>query len=425
MSRWITVVGLLWVPIVAIADPPVPNPDKPVDYVRWVNGKYSQGITENAAAVYLEAVGSFVPDEELLELAFKRGPGKWSATERGKLREYVGRNADSLKRYARAARMPKCYFALKSESGSMMGVMFPELRVLRELAKLTAGRARLRLLEGDVDGAVEDAATLLLVGRHLQDQPLLISYLVGLAAGGLAYDAVLLEVPRVASAPVDYMRILKTLKDADKPPVRPFPQLEFEMLSLWDFAQRSLHDADGDGRFESATLDGETFTFEAPQELAEIVRGSRDYYMGCQEVFVADYQKSERRADELERESKAHKGGSLLQIFSPALKKVSQVQRRFIAGRNGYRTVFLLYAYRDEHGSWPKALEEALPGKRGRVAVDPFANKPFGYQLEDGQPFLYSVSVNGVDDGGEPCRGDDGKPKWGDTGDYVLWPLGD
>ncbi len=422
MSRWITLVGLLCVPLVTAAEPPPPNPDKPVDYVKWLNDKYGQGITENAADVYLEAVSSFVLDEELLELAVKTDPKQWSSKQRDELREYITGNADSLKSYARAARMSKCYFALNSESGSMSEVPLPDWAALRWLAKLSAGRARLRLLQGDVDGAVEDAATLLCVGRHMQAQPYLKQYLAGIAIGALTYDAVLLEIPRLVSDPVDYMRILKTLKNADKPPRRPVRQIECELLFQWDVAQRSLHDADGDGRFESATSGGQRFTFETPQELAVIVRESRDHCAGCKALFVADYQESSRRAEELDRNLKAQKGETPLGTFAPSLTRFSQIQRGAIASRNAYRTIFLLHAYQAEHGSWPQTLKEALPGKRGGVAIDPFSNKPFGYQLKDGKPFLYSVSTNGVDDGGEPCRDDDGKPKWGDTGDYVFWP---
>ncbi|MCK4342934.1 MAG: hypothetical protein KAY37_14570 [Phycisphaerae bacterium] len=425
MSRWITLVGLLWVPIVTAADPPLPNPDNPVDYIQWANEEYGKGITENAADVYQEAIAAFELDKELLNLGFEPNPPKWSAEQRDRLHGYVDRNAKALKRYAQAARIPKCYFVITpSESGAMMDLQSPVYwGPLRSLAKLTIGRARLRLSEGDLDGAVEDAATLLRVSRHLQTQPGIMAYMLGVAIGQLAYDSVLLEIPRVTAKPVDYNEVMRALKSADRPPRRFTRQLEVELVILWDCAQRFLRDADGDGRYESASFRGDQkHVFGQPQTLDEIVRESRDYFASLKDVFVADYQKSKTRLDAIERKMAAQKGKTLTAMMAPSFRRVAELQRRFVAGRNAYRVVFHLHAYQAEHGRWPKELKEALPDRTARKLNDPFANKPFRYQLKDGQPFLYSVSINGVDDGGELCRTDDGKPKWGDTGDFVFWP---
>ena len=425
MSRWITLVGLLWVPIVTAADPPLPNPDDPVDYIQWANEEYGKGITENAADVYQEAIAAFELDKELLNLGFEANPREWSAEQRDRLRGYVNRNTKALNRYAQAARIPECYFVITpSESGAMMDLLSPAyLGPLRSLAKLTIGRARLRLSEGDLDGAVEDAATLLRVSMHLQAQPAVIQYMLGVAIGKLAYDSVLLEVPRVTAKPVDYNEIMRALKSADRPPQRPTRQLEVELVILWDCAQRFLRDADGDGRYESASYgDGQELIFEQPQTLDEIVRESRKYYASLKGVFVADYQKSKTRLDAIERKMAAQKGKTLTAMMAPSFRKVAELQRMFVANRSAYRVVFLLHAYQAKHERWPKKLKEALPNKAARKLNDPFANKPFRYQLKDGRPFLYSVSINGVDDGGELCRTDDSEPKWGDTGDFVFWP---
>jgi hypothetical protein len=85
------------------------------------------------------------------------------------------------------------------------------------------------------------------------------------------------------------------------------------------------------------------------------------------------------------------------------------------------RLVLGLHAYRAKHGQWPADLIDVLTGKSARLNIDPYSNKPFVYMLRDGEPFLYSVSANGVDDGGEIFRRD-GKPGWGETGDWVFWP---
>lgn len=420
MSRLITLIGLLCVPIVTVAEPPPPpNADDPVNYIQWMNDHYGEGITENAADVYLKAVAAFDEDKELLDLSFTPNPSEWSTEQRERLRGYVEQNAEALKLYAQAARIRRCYFAIEEgQSPAVLQGQWLHLQPMRSLAKLTAGRARLRLAHGNIDGAAQDAVTLLSVCRHLQTQPSVIAYLVGLACGGLAYDSVLFEIPRVTAKPVDYNAILRAIKPADGAPRRPTRQLEGELLMLWDCAQRFLRDADGDGRYESMSIEGLEEGPLEPQTLDEIVRESREHYASVKEAFVDDYQKSKTRLEAIDRKIAAQKHKTLLSITAPSFDKFALLQRKLATSRNACRVLFLLHAYKAEHGHWPKDLKEALPKGSAEKLDDPFANKPFGYRLKDGQPLLYSVGVNGVDDRGKPCD----EKKWGDTGDVVFWP---
>lgn len=421
MARWVPLITLLCTPLVWATEPPPPNPDQPVNYVAWLNEKYGQGIEQNAADVYEKAVAAFVEDEDLLDLAVKPDPQRWTESEREKLQDYIDRNAEALRHYAQAARLPKCYFTLSGGSGAILEVMLPHLRPLRGLAKLTAGRARLRLLDGDLDRALQDVATLMRAGRHLQEQPILIHMLVGVATSALAYEKVLFEVPRLTPGSVDYIDVVKKLRGADKPPRRPTRQLEIEMLMLWDAAQRFLKDTDGDGRFDRMDMDGWRVPVDPPLTLDEIVRESREYFARCRDAFVPGYEASRQRFEGIDEMLRAQKGKTLLGILAPSFAKVAEIQRGLIATRNAYRVTFMLHAYHAKHDKWPDDLEAALPGKNIKAALDPFANKLFRYALRDGEPFLYSVGVNGVDDGGEIVR-KDGKPTWGKTGDYVFWP---
>ena len=90
----------------------------------------------------------------------------------------------------------------------------------------------------------------------------------------------------------------------------------------------------------------------------------------------------------------------------------------------GTRVVLALHAHYAKHGKWPKSLK-AIDKKLGlkglrKIVVDPYSDKPFIYKLKDGKPLLYSVGVDGKDDGGVHHA------KFGDgaTGpaDFVFWP---
>ena len=425
MLRLILLIGLLCVPIVQAADPPPPNPDRPVNYVKWVNEKYGQGITENAADKYMQAVAAFQPDDELKDFVRRTDPKKWTSAKRQRLQSWIEKNAASLDSFAAAARMSQCFIRFDPKSESLVEVMLPETAAIRDLGVLTATRARLCLLKGDIDGATEDIVTLMRAGRHMQGQPFLIQYLVGLAVGAQGYQ-VLLDVPWLAHGPIDFDRIHLKLKGVDRAPRRATRQFECEKITAWDMAQRFVHDTDGDGSYDTITMPAD-FGMGAnstspinPQQFDVIIAEIDRYFEQVNNIFVTDYQESRKHAEDLNRQAINMKG-TVIGILSPSLTRTAVLVRIVIARRNAYRVIFYLHDYHAQHDRWPQNLAYALPSVTARKLNDPFSGKPFGYRIQDGEPLLYTVGENGVDDRGEIFR-KNGRASWGKTGDYVFWP---
>lgn len=80
-----------------------------------------------------------------------------------------------------------------------------------------------------------------------------------------------------------------------------------------------------------------------------------------------------------------------------------------------------LEVYHRRHGTWPSRLEDLCPNLLPAVPLDRFDGKAMKYKLVDGQPFVYSVGRNRVDDGGTWASTDDGFEST--TGDWRLWPV--
>jgi hypothetical protein len=55
-----------------------------------------------------------------------------------------------------------------------------------------------------------------------------------------------------------------------------------------------------------------------------------------------------------------------------------------------------------EHGRVPATLKELVPPYLQRVPLDPFTGRPLIYRPQATNWLLYSVGVDGVDDGGKP-----------------------
>lgn len=69
-----------------------------------------------------------------------------------------------------------------------------------------------------------------------------------------------------------------------------------------------------------------------------------------------------------------------------------------------------LERHRLAHGSYPETLDALAPLFAAGVPLDPMVNKPFHYQrTDDGWFLLYSVGINGTDDGGVMSSGDKNK----------------
>jgi hypothetical protein len=64
------------------------------------------------------------------------------------------------------------------------------------------------------------------------------------------------------------------------------------------------------------------------------------------------------------------------------------------------------------HGQYPEQLSQLIPDYLAAVPADPVDGKPLRYRRSEGGTFLlYSVGVNGVDDGGDPAQVDPGATK--------------
>jgi len=86
--------------------------------------------------------------------------------------------------------------------------------------------------------------------------------------------------------------------------------------------------------------------------------------------------------------------------------------KRFRQGRNALGILITLKRYQLEHGQWPASLAEAFGPNS--APTDPLNSKPFGYDYHNGQFRLYSLGLNGIDDGGRNnSRNQD---------DILFWP---
>jgi hypothetical protein len=107
--------------------------------------------------------------------------------------------------------------------------------------------------------------------------------------------------------------------------------------------------------------------------------------------------------------------------------------------RDGVFIGLALELYHREHGKWPESLGELAPKYLPTLPADPITGKPLHYKIVDDRPIVYSVGVDGDDDGGRLAKSGDGQvhPEYAEPnhfgkdheavrasetdGDWVIW----
>lgn len=75
----------------------------------------------------------------------------------------------------------------------------------------------------------------------------------------------------------------------------------------------------------------------------------------------------------------------------------------FLEAETDWRGTLLALAIHGHYlkeGQWPARLGDLKLRALKRLRTDPFSGRDFMYRLEDGEPMLYSVAVDGIDDNG-------------------------
>ncbi len=78
-------------------------------------------------------------------------------------------------------------------------------------------------------------------------------------------------------------------------------------------------------------------------------------------------------------------------------------QNNFTALNNMLLVTLALRAYRLERGAYPTSLSHLVPAYLPSMPMDPFSDgQPLKYRLAGGNPLLYSIGPDGLDNGGQP-----------------------
>lgn len=317
------------------------------------------------------------------------------------------------------------------ENPMVVGILLPHLAEMRRNARWLAVDARMAAARSDGATYLKDLEAMLQMASQTQREDLLISKMVGVAIAALAVSTIGDTVTDAGLLHDEQLRALahRVAGFADGR-IRANPADEVCMID--DFLQRYYSD-DGHGsghyigspEFDRLYDDWGMpkpkgmFLLRAVQPVISMTLPSRKEVRRRADLFVAaaraddgmpSWQHHLRTSDAMFSrlmEVTVYRVLPLLRSFgstdrSGAIGCALMGRDQLEAARSATLVVIAMEAYRRAHGAWPERLDELVPAYLPAIPADPCTGEPLRFiPARDGRPpTLYSVGVDGVDDGG-------------------------
>jgi hypothetical protein len=357
----------------------------------------------------------------------------------------------------------------------LIATLLPDMIHLRDAGMLLAADARRALAAGDGNTVFADVRAMLGVSRHCEELPFLVCILVGEAVQNKAratIQDVLTANPKLWSN--DQLRDLAHQLAASQIDWR--RGFQGERTCFYDSIQRVYTDnGHGDGRLalqvtndqnlfqliESVSAGGNaTASMFSNAGVAFFTLPAANMVIAGRKEMTDEYDRITDRAlarlgepywswkgePSLDSEVKTLTDGPVSRfryLFVLLLTPSYDTFLNRVVASDGNRDgVFLglaLELYHREHGKWPESLSELSPKYLPTLPADLITGKPLHYKIVNDRPTVYSVGVDGDDDGGRLAKNKDGEthPEYAEPnhfgkdheavrasetdGDWVLW----
>lgn len=351
--------------------------------------------------------------------------------------DYLRRFDPEMSEIAEASRRPACQFPVHWDSEGF-GALLPQLAHGKRFSQLFRVRAAARLRTGDAAGAHADTLVMLRLAERFGSDPLLISLLVRLAQNAIGVGGVWegLVSRQWSEAQVAELQSMLLAMDLGPAGVRAVQGERAVANAFYDQFLASPSDyplpsvmigEGGDASPQAGAAGGPRLPrFLAPRGLFRRNQVNHNRFI---DVLLARFRAPGWEAASTHALSDRAALGQaglvpttpyniMAAMLAPAVVRVETRLARQQTLNRLAGVACALERHRSRAGSYPESLAALTPGILSPVPPDPMNGKPFGYRrLDNGWYLLWSVGLNGRDDGGTMKEKDNDA-----TGDWV-WPL--
>jgi hypothetical protein len=365
------------------------------------------------------------------------------------LKQWLSDNSEAIDLYVQASKRPCCWWHRKLDKNkdTLMSLLLPELKPMRDLSKLIGWQIKMKAEHGDVEGAFQDIFAIYKTGEHFKGPRMLIEQLVGIGIQNLAIRN---AFQIIAKTELNDEMLQHIQSEFQLLVGKAIFRTDFktESFLLLDFIQRCYtNDGKGSGHMVPAGLKryfGEddylpNFDRYFPALGASLISPDRkkmtemvqNYYDPLDEWSQLTPWQLHKRSD-IDFEFGINQWPRIKQIrywpimiLLPAVGGACQIPYRIKADSEAFITVVALQRYQRQNGRYPETLDVLIQTKLLKeLPMDPFSDQPLVYKKTTDNFTLYSVGLNFKDDGGQVYRDKKGKVKlWADEADAVFWPV--
>ena len=331
----------------------------------------------------------------------------------------VADNAETLALVRSARSMAGLDWGLRFGSPAIY-IPLPQLSPQRHLARMLARFSAYYHHIGDDAAAVELLRDVLHQAELVQEPPMIISYLVGVACSTLTIRTVEFMTPDLAvggALGVSREQVRALIDDLldDQIPRREFRRAMygermFQLDCVQQISEGNISSAalmtiggggvpPGVGVFDflfrpMMLLDGERML----QHMRQMIEAcDRPTWPTAREIVDVLEVVAEQVHVGLERVRRP-----ISAVMLPSLARAVQMHYLGLAERRMAAVALALRLYELDHGRRPRELADLVPDYLPAVPLDPMAanDRPIFYLPNAKQPILYSIGANGTDDGG-------------------------
>jgi hypothetical protein len=410
-----------------------PLPEKGDYYITF------DAFTRPAAAGSHRVAHEAAAQEELEKEYCAAYTRPWSKEEFPRLAEWLAANEKPMALAVEATKCARWFDPLVPEGrGMLLSVSRERVSQYREVARGLLVRAMLRLDEGRAEEAWTDILACHRLARLVGQTGFLIDALVGITFDGMACagDQALLQ-----NAPLSAVQAMRMHDELSNLPPMP------KMVEAIDGPERymyldSVAGVAREGISAISGLSGGSLDTHVPKNPLEslldtsassaidwdlILRMGNGWYDRAVDALRKPTRAERRRAaaeatKDIEGQMKEaagwksivmaalfdRRGGVsrriglvILALMLPATGSACEAEDRVAMQFEVTGLGFALAAYRADHGAFPARLADLVPKYAAEVPKDVFADADLRYKLEGSGCLVYSVGINGKDDGGK------------------------
>ena len=283
---------------------------------------------------------------------------------------------------------------------------FPELPAMRNLARLFAARSIRNLEAGNPKAALRDVAFGAKIGVDAEQDRCTIAFLVRIAIQAIMNQP-FIEVLQKYGDNAEVLRLAKETQRSfgGTPDLRDCFLAEIVMLQMQMELYRdpSVPTPDGLSKANLPILNERTRAILVDAWKSRLIAFERqlDTSVKASHGNLRDTQVAWQKITEKELQSAGQPGYEINTLIVPPFEKVPEKAMLVAANYQLRNQMIALLEYKIKTQNLPASMER-LPIER-RYS-DPFNNKPLIYRKTQKGFLLYSVSVNGTDDGGAGTR---------------------